>query len=449
MRANAPFLLVAGLALSCGSCGGSQEASAPSGPGGNGGDAALPGQVAEGGTGSLPCDVDAVLAANCRQCHASPPLFGSPMPLVTYADLHAPSKSDASIPVFQQVYTRTHDDAKPMPPAPNARLDASSQAVLDAWIAAGAPSGTGTGQCSPPPSPDGGMSANDAGPPPTDCVPDTHIAPATPYTMTSPEVYACYGFDVTPAQKRHVTEIRVHLDNAQIVHHVLLLASSSSVSGTPTQCDPAPSLGDGMLYAWAPGGLPLVVPTDAGFPEDQTTHYMVQIHYNNSANVAKPVDSTGFDLCTTSTLRKYDADVVAFGTESILLFPHATGSTTSCYTAPAAMDGRHFFASFPHMHKLGKSITTSLVPQGGGSPVDMGTDNAWDFSTQPWLGINATAHTGDVIKTTCSWNNTSSQIVTFGQSTTNEMCYSFSAYYPKLTTSSGWAAPASSSVACQ
>ena len=101
------------------------------------------------------------------------------------------------------------------------------------------------------------------------------------------------------------------------------------------------------------------------------------------------------------------------------------------------------------MHKLGTSMTTSLLPGGTGAPVEMGTDATWDFSSQPWLPIAATGHTGDVIKTRCAWNNTTAAPVTFGQNTENEMCYSFTAYYPKIAGSFGWSAPASGSVLCQ
>ncbi len=436
----------AGIALL--SCGGQPAGFSPGGPGGDGG-TTHDGAPAAGGT-PLPCEVDAVFANNCRFCHQNPPLFGSPMPLMTYEDLHAPSKSNPSVPVFQQVEVRIHDDAKPMPPAPNMRLDAMSSATLDAWIAAGAPASWGA-SCMPPPMMDGG------GPPPppqgdggptTGCVPDTHLVAAMPYTLTSSEQYVCYGVDVPAGPKRHVTQIAVHLDNAQIVHHILLLRSQTSVSGTPTPCDPAPTLGDGMLYAWAPGGNPLVVPPEAGFPQDSTTHYLVQIHYNNAVGLPNPTDSSGFDLCTTDQLRPNDADVVAFGSEAIVLFPHATGEVKACFTAPSSYDGTVFFSAFPHMHKLGKSISTTLRPSGGGAPVDMGTDPSWDFSTQPWLPISATVHTGDVLETDCIWNNTTSNVVTFGQSTDNEMCFSFSAYYPSLGASYGWATPAQSSGAC-
>jgi hypothetical protein len=176
---------------------------------------------------------------------------------------------------------------------------------------------------------------------------------------------------------------------------------------------------------------------------------MVQIHYNNAANAPMPKDATGFDLCTTSNLRKYDADVVAFGSESIVLPPRASTTVTSCFTAGASLDGRTVFAAFPHMHKLGSSISTSLRPTGGGAPIDLGTDSAWSFSNQPWLQVGGTIHSGDVIRTQCIWNNATDATVTFGPGTDNEMCYSFTAYYPIANPSLGWAAPATSSGSCQ
>ena len=222
---------------------------------------------------------------------------------------------------------------------------------------------------------DAGMGGDDDASVPDDCVFDTHLAPAAPYAMVGQEQYACYGFDIPTAGKRHVTQIKVHVDNSKIVHHVLLLQSPTSVSGTPAACDPAPSFGAPMMYAWALGGNPLILPPEAGFPQDQTTHYLVQVHYDNAANVPNPTDSTGFDLCTTSSLRKYDADVVAFGTELIVIPPRASTTVTSCFTVPSSLGGATFFAAFPHMHELGTSIG-DVAPHGGGRARRHGHDRA-------------------------------------------------------------------------
>ena len=46
------------------------------------------------GVDSLPCEVATLLATKCTSCHGSKPAGGAPQPLVTYADLLAPTKSD-------------------------------------------------------------------------------------------------------------------------------------------------------------------------------------------------------------------------------------------------------------------------------------------------------------------------------------------------------------------
>jgi hypothetical protein len=107
------------------------------------------------------------------------------------------------------------------------------------------------------------------------------------------------------------------------------------------------------------------------------------------------------------------------------------------------VNGAHLFSAFPHMHKLGKIITTSELPGGSGAPVDLGSQMQWDFSNQPWFPLDATLHTNDVVKTRCAWNNAGDQAVTFGSATSDEMCYSFTAYYPKIQSPIwSWALPA-------
>ena len=39
-------------------------------------------------------------------------------------------------------------------------------------------------------------------------------------------------------------------------------------------------------------------------------------------------------------------------------------------------------------------------------------------------------NTGDTVTTTCIYDNPTSRNVTFGESTTNEMCFNFALYYP-------------------
>jgi hypothetical protein len=106
-----------------------------SGAGGGGGTTTTP---ADG----LPCDVEAFLRANCTTCHASTPVAGAPMPLVTYADLTAPSRSNPSMTYAQVAVARMQNSASPMPPAPFPRSSAADITMMQSWVAASYPTGT-------------------------------------------------------------------------------------------------------------------------------------------------------------------------------------------------------------------------------------------------------------------------------------------------------------------
>ncbi len=390
----------------------------------------------------LPCAVDDVLARNCRTCHQAPPVYGAPMPLVNWEDVHALAHSDGKTPVYQMMGARIHDDKAPMPQPPNPRLSPQDTTVLDDWIAAGAPARSAGDTCGGG-NDDAGADAAD----PNACTPDTHIAPTSAWTMPQADAndYVCYGFDVTPAQKRQVIQIAPHVDDKTIVHHILLFQSQgpTSYDGTPRICDnDFGDIGWTVVYAWAPGGATLVLPPEAGFPQEGTTHYVVQVHYNNINHLAGEQDKTGFDLCTTDQLRPNDADVFAFGSMKFTVPPHATLDWSCKYTVDANLAGVHVFSGFPHMHQIGLSISTTLAPAQGGGPIDLGTDPNFNFDYQHWRPVDATLQAGDVATTRCVWQNPKDTAVKFGVNTEDEMCFGFSMYYPKRNLLN-WAIPAS------
>jgi mono/diheme cytochrome c family protein len=91
------------------------------------------GTVSPAGPSHLPCDVDQVLEANCRQCHGAEQKFGAPMPLVTWDDLQAPARTRSSVKVFEQVGVRIprrrEADAPAAEPAPRRGVDEDARRV--------------------------------------------------------------------------------------------------------------------------------------------------------------------------------------------------------------------------------------------------------------------------------------------------------------------------------
>lgn len=381
--------------------------------------------------GQVPCDVDAILEKNCRSCHGATPTFGAPMSLTTLADVQKYKdavKSRINLPA----------DAKGrMPQKPNAALSAADLATMNAWLDGGL--AARTGDCA---SADAGTDPTST---PLSCKTDVQLRPKSKWAMPtdSKDVYVCYGFELDTATKKHIVGIEPKISNSKIVHHILLMQSDTAVDGTPVRCSEGSIARYRMLYAWAPGVGPFEMPKEAGLPaEPGKAHYVVQIHYNNVKALDGEQDDSGFDLCSTTELRPNDADVLAFGTMKFNIPAKSKHDVTASWTIPSFIPEIHAIGAFPHMHQLGKSLSTTLHPKAGGT-VDLGTDPAFDFNNQFFAHLpNVTIKAGDTVKTRCVWENPTANAVSFGENTENEMCYGFTMYYPKLTASSwSWAAP--------
>lgn len=379
----------------------------------------------------LPCDVEAIVAANCRSCHGATPAFGAPMPLVGYEDFTAPAKTDKTKKVYELVGVRIHDDVHPMPQPPNPRLSAADTQVIDSWIAAGAPKGSAT--CSMP---DGSTTDPDAGT--SDCTPDVDLVSPSAWNMPQvDDVYVCFGVDIPVTGNRQVIAIRPHVDNKQIVHHIVLMQAPNAVSPTPAQCSAFGMVTWPTLWAWAPGIGDFNLPPEAGFPMSGTMHYVVQIHYNNIGRLMNQTDKSGFGLCTTDKLRPNDADVMAFGTDKISVPAHGTLDQTCTYNVNPALDGRNIFSTFLHMHKIGTQISSQV------NTTMLANDPNYSFANQQWAPNNPPVqlHTNDKVATRCVWNNPTDAPVKFGENTEQEMCFAIVAYYPKAQLLS-WLYPA-------
>ncbi|MGZ3456650.1 MAG: monooxygenase [Polyangiales bacterium] len=366
----------------------------------------------------LPCDVQGVIARNCQSCHTSPPAYGAPMPLVTRDDVAS------YIPSIKDRIHRAADAVGRMPQKPTPPLSSDDLATLDTWMDSGAPKGF----CKP-----GG--APNPKPQALTCKPNVSMHSASPFTMPKAErdLYACYGFDLEAGQKLHITGVAPRIQNSKIVHHVLLMQSDHTVSSTPYHC--GAGIGQWrMLYAWAPGVGSFELPKEAGLPaETGKTHFVVQTHYNNIQGLEGETDDSGFDVCTTEDLRPNDADILAFGSMRFTIPAHKKLDLSATYLVPASMGTIHAVGAFPHMHQLGKSIVTTVMPGGDGAPIDLGTDHAFDFGSQFFTPLSdVVINPGDVVKTRCVWENTTDNDVSFGENTEDEMCFSFTLYYPKV-----------------
>ena len=91
----------------------------------------------------------------------------------------------------------------------------------------------------------------------------------------------------------------------------------------------------------------------------------------------------------------------------------------------------------PHAHKYASHMRFS-VKKANGQEIVM-HDAPFKFGEQGSYPLDppVVVQAGDTITTTCTFDNDTNRNVTFGESTTNEMCFNFASYYPKGALSCG------------
>lgn len=386
--------------------------------------------------GELPCDVSALLVESCQGCHSSPPKFGAPMPLVTYADV---MRAGANGRVVDHMRKRLAD--RSMPPASSSPVSQPKIDLFDRWVSEGAKPRAASEQCAVAPA-----APSTVVPKGLACTPDTHVGPARPYAIKAdvPDEYVCYGFDIARQNKRHVIGLGPRVDNPNVVHHILLFRSPTAVAGEPAPCPSNPPLDWQLHAAWAPGGDAIMLPEEAGFPEEGVSHWAAQIHYSNLQRLSGQVDASGYDLCTTEQLRRHDAGILATGTMNLTIPPRSESSTTCHYNWGAGATGdfrtKHpdvkVFSVMPHMHKLGSAMAVHrLAP---GLPRVTLVDSKFDFGAQSTYAVNVPVGGLDQITTRCTFKNSTDKTVQWGEDTSSEMCFAFLSYYPAVAADPLW-----------
>lgn len=419
---------------------------ATGGVGGLAGSGGAGGSVGLGG--ATFCDALVVMKGACHECHGAARQFGAPMSLATYQDLIAPAVTRPDLKVYQLVGMRIHDTVRPMPELPR-MLTAPQMATLDNWVAAGAPAGAdptcasniatvtgGTGGT--PVAGEGGtggevIATGGTGGTtsgefawPEDCE-EMHTFTAyagsnkgTPANIAAnSESHPQFYFDVPWTGEVQALAFRSITDNSKVLHHWIMYGPGSGGFG-----------GDKFLVGWAPGKeekTPL--PADVGMYMPASGQLRLDIHYNNvGAGSVAETDASGVEVCVTHTFRKYTAAVMGLTGDATAPAGQTKTNTSSCTAKVTGTEPLRILSVSPHMHKLGVHAFLSQT-SGGMERVLHDADFMFD-NQQVYPLDNVTVKNNDTLTTACTYTNPTNSTVTFGQNTSDEMCFNFITYYP-------------------
>jgi len=258
--------------------------------------------------------------------------------------------------------------------------------------------------------------------------------------------YYCVGTTLTTNAPSQAIAFEPVVINYAHLHHFVLYGCTTDVSGgqQPFECSSMPNGCYQVMWAWAVGGDIFYTPSNVGILYGQSPfqHVVLQAHYDNSIMAQNQWDESGVNIYYTKTLRPNTAGFLRFGArlDKLAVLPTggeftAGGVCDAVYTDipqfPAA--GFTAFASFLHMHKLGRKIVTTHTRKDGTTLPNLGKNLYYDFTFQKIVPLEPTQKLmrGDNFTTYCTYDTRNlTSAVLGGESTSNEMCYNFVAYYP-------------------
>lgn len=263
----------------------------------------------------------------------------------------------------------------------------------------------------------------------------------TKYPVGSGESYTSFTFKAPWTAPVQGLRFRHLPDNAAVLHHWLLYSESAPVADghietcaldgpTGFLCGQASTRS--LITGWAPGRGDFRLPEGVGLELPAPGAMLaVEFHYFNTGG-AMTQDGSGVEVCTTTKFRPNMASVTWLGTQKINV-PGRTMGTASGICNPlrkgmGANDPIHVLFSWPHMHKLGTHLKSTVMRAAGAQ--DVMWDGAFDFNSQTLHDTPVSLMPGDSVNTTCTFMNTTDNPVAFGQSTTQEMCYNFTYAWP-------------------
>jgi hypothetical protein len=213
------------------------------------------------------------------------------------------------------------------------------------------------------------------------------------------------------------------------VHHLALFWASGDTVQPEQSCM---SFGRNwrLLAGAGVGSGEVDLPDGVAMPLRSGGAYVLQVHMLNATEHTISV-SGGYDLGLTDPNASFTrAGVYVMGSTQFQIpagaIGYAVDKTCNASDLPA---GAALLNVFPHMHKLGVHVLIEHLGQTSTSPI---IDSPWLFDAQGVTPISPPMPLAaqDRIHLRCTYDNTTGAPVSFGESTSDEMCFGVFYYSP-------------------
>jgi len=241
------------------------------------------------------------------------------------------------------------------------------------------------------------------------------------------EMYKCVGIQVD--RDMYVSEFQT--ENPLGEHHTVLTVTDQlgGLGGTKLgeyDCDVL-TLDLQMLFASGVGTDSLAMPQDVALRVNKGQYLNLNLHLFNTTDADITAHSGIIATLVDAVPADHEAEMVFTGTFNINVQPGQTVTTGGgcTFTKDATL-----FTYWPHMHQHATHQTVTLTQGGVATKMH---DADFDFREQKNYGLTPEIqiHSGDSIRTDCTYTNTGSSTLTWGDSSTAEMCFTGLYRYPK------------------
>ncbi len=176
----------------------------------------------------------------------------------------------------------------------------------------------------------------------------------------------------------------------------------------------------------------LTLPDGVAFTMQPQQMVRLEMHYINATQTAASIEGRATFSPITDAQFQNEAGFLFAGSIDINLQPNQTAAVDAFIKAPADLAGKNFFGFTGHEHKFGTGVTVSV----GQTKTDPGVP-AYDDPAFTWSEPPTQYHkppmvlpAGSGFHLKCNFDNTSPDVVKFGELATDEMCFFWSYYYP-------------------
>jgi len=353
----------------------------------------------------------------CGDCHGAVPQFGATASLTTYEGLF--TEIDGT-PLLDLLSKRLGDGT--MPPRSATQPGTDLRTKMLEWASCGV-----EGAVPPVANPGGDFDADrpvwpDPGSPPTGT--DFFDLRADEFQVSSGarDHYECFSFEVPVGEERFIRRIETIVDDARVLHHAILLPDATLAPGEHGACNDDNPLS--LVYGWAPGQGALQF-EEGGIRIAPGQRLTLQIHYNNAAGHPDVRDSSGVRIYH-GPVEGPEVSMLTFGPIGFRVAPLQAADVDGWCQITQPFD---ILASFPHMHEQGTAFTQTVI-RGDGTEESVISLDGWDFDAQYIYDTPVKLEPGDVVRTTCRYQNTSDRALRFGSGTADEMCFNFAYVSP-------------------